>query len=643
MIVNTICGLLFLIIVYIIGLWEIELLTYRNKPNELGHCCAFGIGLAVTAITATFLYFVCKLNAQVIGLLFLVLGIILGSILFIRGKYRKCDLQIVLFSMIVLGILLIPGVWKGEQYYVYRGNPYDKQTYVEEAVAMSMHSISWYENRTEDEILLESDVLNRGYNWTINDRPSAGLLIAVLSMGIGDILWSVYLFRMLIQTMTIISMLALFEVVLQKKAGELGWFQKGFFLLGAILFGFGFWGQIQYDIDAVSQMTAAPILICLTTAVICSLLEKINSGLIKNKQYVMMGLLASGALILYLESALVHGLIYFLCFALLMVLRRTRFSFMEIGKLILIPIAALCLFCITNFHIIEFLMVQITTSVSGSRQEWASYFNAWWLGKHGIAEGGLLEPVSRIVNFLTSFFGFYNLTINYAAINRIAAWLITIVLGIFDIVLIAYLVRNAYVKNTAKQLLGMINLIGISIVIFMICGQIYWSAGKLLYWVSPYLYTVFMLPALDMKQEDLLKKGTIIISILLLISHGFFVLERIYDMKVNYAETGFRGNYPSDQIPGLKVSACFDFDVDEIGNADGVIIDDLSILSDYQFYLQYLKVKLTYAHIPFSAVNDVNYYGEELHLSEKRNLPGKIAHIRLSPKENNQLGVDISF
>ena len=116
-----------------------------------------------------------------------------------------------------------------------------------------MHPIGWYESRTEAQIGEVSDVLWRGYRWMLKDRPSAGLMIALLRWNSrGEIYWVVYLFRMFVQAMILPSLFFLLQVTVQKRAGK-QWLRNVLGIVAAALYCVGFWGQIQYDIDAVSQ------------------------------------------------------------------------------------------------------------------------------------------------------------------------------------------------------------------------------------------------------------------------------------------------------------------------------------------------------------------------------------------------------
>ena len=85
----------------------------------------------------------------------------------------------------------------------------------------------------------------------------------------------------------------------------------------------------------------------------------------------------------------------------------------------------------------------------------------------------------------------------------------------------------------------------------------------------------------------------------------------------------------------------FVFDTDELDGADGIMIEDLSVLSDYQFYLQYLKVKLTHAHIPYKVENDMNYYQQPLDISEDRVLTGKIKSLSLIRDDDGRYRIEV--
>jgi hypothetical protein len=128
---------------------------------------------------------------------------------------------------------------------------------------------------------------------------------------------------MFVQAMILPSLFFLFQAVSQKqKERQRVW--TAFGIAAAALYCVGFWGQIQYDIDAVSQMSSIAVLTALT-AIFFQYVQGMADGEAWNsRQYVLLVLLASAGMALYLESALVHGALYLLCGLLLFVRERKK-------------------------------------------------------------------------------------------------------------------------------------------------------------------------------------------------------------------------------------------------------------------------------------------------------------------------------
>lgn len=641
MIRNFLLALMYIYIIWCTGQCIISLTQY-SKAHKYICWLSFSVGFSILILLSTFCYFTCKLPVDIIRLIWLGLGCISTFLLIKKRQIGKRELQVFLLVLTLFLFLLVPGILRKDQYYVYRGNCTDQQTYMEETVAISLHPISWYENHTEDEIAIESDVLLRGYKWMTSDRPSAGLMIAILcETGIGEIYFIAYLYRMFVQALIAPALIYLFYVLFNcidkhTKIQKLCWFTV------ATLYCIGFWGQIQYDIDAVSQMSCIAVLISLTAIFLQYITNPIHNINEEAFYLVSMILLASAGLIIYLENALIHGALY-----LITILTMILWGKIKVKKehlcLTIVPPAAFGILLFTNYRIMHFFTGQIGTSMSDTRQSWASYFNAWQLGKYGISSNTILSPISKFSNYVVSTFGMYNITVNYSTYSGKRAILLTSLVAIVAILIILTFFRFFFKKTgIVINSFWILTLVGIFIMLCMVALQKPWSAGKLLYYISPYLYTFLCIPVLHLcSKKDFTEKLAFCTAIILLLANTKMVFERAYDIKVNYACTGFRGNYPSDMIGGLKPMVIFDFDTTELENVDGVIIDDLSILSDYQFYLQYLKTKLTHAHIPFYVINDTDYYQNPLEISNQRTLQGTVKKLSLS--QNNDGRYTIQF
>lgn len=644
MVVDFGAALCYIGIVWCLGQWTVSRIAGKDT-EQCFSLLAFAVGFSELTLLSSFLYYTCRLPVQAVRAAWILLGLFaLGALL--KGGCVSRQAAAVLFGVTGLWlVMLLPGIIGGDQYYVYRGNCTDQQTYVEETVAVSMHSRGWYESRTREEIEQISDVLWRGYDWTVKDRPAAGTMIAVMRANpVGEIYWVVYLFRMFVQAIIMPSLLYLFHAVL-KSTGKASFLQKSVWALAAALYCVGFWGQIQYDIDAVSQMSSIAVLTALTAVFI-----RYAHGLVENKnavwdktRYGMMVLLAAAGLALYLESALVHAALYLAAGLLLLLCFRRKLNGKEMLQLAGIPVISLGILILTNYRIVHFLMVQITTSVSDGRQAWANYFNEWWLGRHGIDDGRITGPVSRLVNCIISTSGMYNMTANYERYYGMTALILTGLAMLLAVLIVLCILRPVFFKTKDSEwTLWVIMFAGVMIVAGMCVGRKYWSAGKLLYYISPYLYAFLVLPALRVREcRKVTGKLALALAVLMLFSNGRMVLSRINDVRVNWACLGYRGTYPSDMIPGLKMTTDFTFDTKALAEADGVIIRDLSMVSDYQFYLQYLKVKLTCAGIPWTAEKDIDYYQREVEASGQRELTGNVAVLEAVTNENGRFEIVI--
>lgn len=644
MVLDFVVALIYIGIVWCLGQWTVGYFFDEENENNT-FLLAFPLGFSELTLLSTFLYFTGRFSVQAIRIVWILLGCASLIAILIRRLVRRAGLMVFIMVLGLWLVMLIPGIIGGDQYYVYRGNCTDQQTYVEETVALSMHPIGWYESRTREEIEAVSDVLWRGYRWSVNDRPSAGMMIAVMRANpSGEIYWVVYLFRKFLQAMIMTSMLYLFSVVLESEKRRSA-VQTLIQIAAAALYCVGFWGQIQYDIDAVSQVSSIAVLTALTAVFIqyvLGLVEEREQAGDKQRLAVMI-LLAAAGLALYLESALVHGALYLLAGVLLLLYTKKKLHWKRVMQLSGIPIISLGILTLANYRIISFFMGQVKTSVSDGRQAWADYFNRWWLGKYGVDSGRITEPVSRLTNCIISTSGMYNMTVNYERYYGIAALFLT-GLAVLLTMLILFCILRPLIKRMERSvwMLWVIMIAGIVIVVGMCVGGKYWSAGKLLYYVSPYLYAFLCLPALRIRDcRSIVEKLALVLAILMLFSNGKMVLERCRDVKINYAGFGYRGNYPSDMIPGLKMFAKFTFDTHRLEGMDGVVVDDLSMVSDYQFFLQYIKVKLTCAEIPWTYDDDVNYYGQSIESSKYRTLKGNLAMLEVVQDENDRYEIVI--
>ena len=158
MVLDFVVGLLYIGIVWCLGQWTVGYLFGEDREKN-AYLLAFPLGFSELTLLSTFLYFTGRFPVQAIRVVWLLLGCASLIAIFRRSLVKREALMVFIVVLGLWLVMLIPGIIGGDQYYVYRGNCTDQQTYVEETVAMSMHPIGWYESRTREEIEAVSDVL----------------------------------------------------------------------------------------------------------------------------------------------------------------------------------------------------------------------------------------------------------------------------------------------------------------------------------------------------------------------------------------------------------------------------------------------------------------------------------------------------
>lgn len=138
--------------------------------------------------------------------------------------------------------------------YVHRGNIWDKEFYLSEVTYMSQYDIAYGSGGLLEE-RYPSDVIWRGYSAVCSDRPIVPLLCATIAgKGWGDLFFQAYLFIVMLWAAVFGPMMLALEIITEGiktrkiKENRL-YFLQAFFALAYI---WGFYGQIQYDIDAWS-------------------------------------------------------------------------------------------------------------------------------------------------------------------------------------------------------------------------------------------------------------------------------------------------------------------------------------------------------------------------------------------------------
>lgn len=620
MIFNYIGTVLFIIAAWLTGMAVSRLTGMTDIPCKNMHWISLPVGIAFYAILASVLYFVLGQTTAVIRFCYAFTAT--AALLFLWWKKIDRSYLISLLSVIVLFTLMaFPGMVRGTRLYVHRGNLWDKEFYLSEVVYMSQHD----KNYGSEEILQEeypSDVLLSGYSAVHSDRPVVPLLCASLTKkSWGDLFFQAYLFIIMVWAAIFCSMMLALELFLEgvNRSGEIS--QKKslcFQTFFAAIYVLGFYGQIQYDIDAWSQIVSAGSLLaffCIYLLIFRELLfEKRTLSL---GRYLLLTLTGTGVFLMYPENTMIYGM--FLVTVTVIVCLRNKFaiSVKEIGKYIAIPAAVLILSYVIHPNTVRFALIQTASAGSAKRQSWASYFDAYWLGWHGVPETeSALCTIRKLISLIPSWCGMFMILPDYECSPVIVFFwtALTVVINLALIALFALAAIRLWKMLSSRD--GMIkgcfwltSILGIITFLAMVFKEKYWSAGKLLLYISPFLFMVLADFTMEIflsgkiyfthKKARFLYTSALYVSILFVTCQTVFVGMRILNIADNDNCTGYLGTYPSDQKPYLKEKYPYHFDAGNYSDTAPVAIR----IKD-GWYQDYVKLALTYEGIPYYAVPD---------------------------------------
>lgn len=552
-------------------------------------------------------------------MVYIVLAVVSFWIL-IRKKVQKNALFGLMLVLFLFTITAVLGMIKGTKLYVHRGNIGDKEIYLSQVVYMGQYDINGIVDVHQKEY--PSDVLEYGYSLINSDRPIAALLCAVLTgRGWGDLFYQGYLFIMTAWIAIFCSMICVVDVVTngmrQKKFSSQGKILL-FDIFFAALYTFGFYGQIQYDIDAWSQIVSGGGLLAFTCIyfIIFRELVFLKTSLSPSR-FILLMLTGAGAFLVYPENTMIHGAILIIVSVLACIHKKCRISVKEIGKYAGIPVAATVLAFAVHSNTIRFGIYQAFRAGSATRQSWAGYFDAYWQGWYGIPEtGSAFDTLEKLVSLVPSWCGMFMIMPDYEKHPVVvffwflfAAVLAVLLIALFVLASVRLWKLCSKREDFIRGCFWLCSIAGICIFLAMVFLGKYWSAGKLLLYISPFLYVVLsdytMRMILSGKIMEKNKKGRYVGTILTLVSVLFVVCQtvfagmRVFDLAVNENCTGYLRTYPSDQHPKLKTKYPYQFDAKKYADVPVVAIRIKS-----SWYQDYVKLALAYEGIAYYAVPD---------------------------------------
>lgn len=639
---NYLGTLLFMLAAWSIGLAVLKLSGLCGSRYRMIPYIGIPVGIPVCAVLANLMYLRIGTSMNGVRAAYAAAAMAAGVVLVKKGVEKR-EVAALLVQILLFSIMILPGVLHGDKYYIHRGNIYDQYFYLSEVIYMSLHKLS-YGLSGSMELENAGDVIRAGFGAINSDRPTAPMLCAALTgRSWGNVFFQAYLFLQMVWSGVFGSMLLALEMIIEKlqaenrpdkiskrkhsqrsgkreeqsleqKSGQTTQENRGSYrIYGVILPGvlalayvWGFYGQIQYDIDAWSQLTSIGSLLAFV-CIYFMLLERLQRGepMLDVSQYICILLTGTGLFLIYPENTMIQGALLAGMSVVICLKDRKRLPWKTIGILVTIPLFILLLSLCLDAGTVKFALYQVDTSGSDVRQSWASYFDKYWLGYHAftLTDSRLVGLVKRI-NLIPSLCGMFLITPDYQTVGTALAalWQLAVAAvaaGLLGIIL------NALVRYRRKDFFTQLAILGMPIFGVMLLGQKYWSAGKLLLYLSPYLYLLLAGPLLSALWEKgkvrykLCRYALAAVSGLFVVCQLVFAGMRICDVIGNESCTGYLGNYPSDQAPYLKQTYAYEFDAEDYAGED-----EVAVVIEDAWYQDYVKMALAYEGISCYAVPD---------------------------------------
>jgi hypothetical protein len=423
-----------------------------------------------------------------------------GQSLVRRGLLtRRADryvARVVIVSVVAATVILILPRWVGgDQFAVFQGNQSDTYGYLEPAVVFARRPYAEVIHTT-DEVVRQNPLYEAAYS-ALTNRPSVQLLYAVfgrVAPGQAYRLYYAYLVGCFVQLLLV----TLFIVRNLLPAASL--FQV---IAVSLVYPLGFWGQYVFDINAWSQIAAAPALLLMTALLIHSavLREKGDSLAEGLTVAAALAVTVAGAVYLYPEGFLIYAAAVVPIAAGTLVLRFVRARSISLTQLV--PLAGLAGVGAAWLYkpLLVFLSAQVAFT-SGGRVNWWQFFQVFFRGRDRV-NGSSFEFV---IDFAAGLFGLYFATPGPDSSAVAAATLrITIVVTIVALLVAFGLVvagrtteRGDGVRLRASRELLMawtaaLMMLLLPAVYFAWNGN-YWPAGKVVSYAAPVFMLLLVVP-----------------------------------------------------------------------------------------------------------------------------------------------------
>lgn len=570
------------------GCAALRLANYEKKLNFL----EVSVGYALIIIILNLLYFRLNFNISNIKIVVIALSIVSIAYLIKKGIGKEAFFSfflVIIFFSLFAGLGFISNLrGYGEGFYVFRDNIDDNFNYISMGYALLKHNLSYYLNVSPDLLYNETDILPWGADRLIHDRVSICLPFALmLRIGKGSIFLSAFLYMSILYS--------LFAPVLYCFLKKLSLCKSSvikFFLLASYLL--GFWGQLNFDLNAWSQLGGLPIIFTIIYLVILKL-----EGEIKGWYIIPF---VSVAFLVYPEASIVYagGVAIFLFFYYL--LKKEECNIKNIAGWFIIIFSAIVLIVIINSNfknVFSFIKIQLSIGSGKSigDSEWWKEFDSYWIGRNPSD-----DPVLNVLNHIISFFGLYFLIPEVGESGKN----ILIFVEMIFIISVAVGIRTKIVKlfrkdaNLTEKFVGTFTCYTGLLIIYLLSREQYWVLGKTMIWMSPFIY--YMMVCFIDSAQNVIRKYYMVIGSLIICANLLF-----YGVRFESAWNGqskYYDNYPIKQW--LRDIAEWDLNMDLLKDSEIIRIED-----NFQgHYFHYLKQTIEYAGKKYYTSKDIiSLYG----------------------------------
>lgn len=588
---NLLLNFVFIYLTTIYIFFNLSKLSVFFTTQEPRQYVSLLYGFSFFIIITNFLYFLFKLETDVIFYFI----IIVSTIIFIREilvnrrnikNYLTDFLLTFIGCLPVLIIFYLFALYQGEQYYVFRGNPYDYLNYISQAVLLKKYSIE--QIIINETLLIDYYPYKNMVNFHLDIRPSIGLFFSILNFEKINIFLNSFILKTFAFNLIFFSCYSFFNNYVRKKI---------YVIIYSLSFTFSFWSIYVYEIDSLAQLFSLGLSILFISKLLIffKIRKDDNTAIIFE-----LTLILSSLLLIYPEQSVILCSIAFIM--MILHFNYVKIYFLKNYKYILKYLIFLIIILLPNYKgTILFIIKQSQVGLTNINNFWG-YFGAFILGKQSIIlypeivnnikiiiknSDGILNVFKEIhylqidngykfyiLNILPTLFGMFHLTagkievFNLNLIFLIALNLLSVYI-IFSNIKFLFARKNLIEKNLFLSSLT----IFIIISTVLILNNSLWGIIKIFFYISFICYFFILFPLFLKKKKTQIHK--IILIFLILFPFNYF----------QYSKNSSKNSMPAMMKPYLKEEIIWGL------NSDLTQCDQIVTKIEDFFALKYLGIQ----------------------------------------------------